>query len=227
MLALAPAIQIPPATDTTYHNTSPTIGLNHPTRSIHPKPPQAVMRSLDTEVHIHRQYCGLGRPKISRPLFATLQHSKISPSASSACSSYSSASSSPSSTPPVRPLTPARLRSLAITLLDALANTHDLELASSLMASNAHVQHEEEPVFTTRSSFLDAWRQMLLRVPDFRIKILEAVADERERKVWMRGLVTVRGKVKDCTTVMVFDEEGVCVRNWEQSRGTRRDEWKE
>ena len=68
---------------------------------------------------------------------------------------------------------------------------------------------------------------MLNRAPDFHIEILEAVADERERKVWMRGVVTVCGKVKDCTTVMVFDEEGMCVRSWDQGRVRRRDEWKE
>jgi hypothetical protein len=67
---------------------------------------------------------------------------------------------------------------------------------------------------------------MLHRAPDFRIEILEAVADERESKVWMRGLVTVCGKVKDCTIVMVFDEEGMCVRSWDQSRARRRDESK-
>jgi hypothetical protein len=68
---------------------------------------------------------------------------------------------------------------------------------------------------------------MLIRVQDFHIDILEAVADERERKVWMRGLVTVGGKLKDATVVMVFDEEGMCVRMWDQGRARRRDEWEE
>jgi predicted SnoaL-like aldol condensation-catalyzing enzyme len=176
------------------------------------------MRRADYEVRIPRPYCGLGRPKISRPLFATLQHSKINPSSSRS----SSSSSSPSSTPSVAPLTAAQLRALAIHLLDALANTHDLKLAASLIAHDAQAQHEDNPAYTTRASFLGAWQVMLDRMPDFRIDIVEAVADERERKVWIRGFVTVSGNVRDCTTMMVFDEEGLCVRSWDQSRATGR-----
>ena len=55
--------------------------------------------SSNNEVHIHRPY--------SRPLFATLQHSKVSPS---------SRSSSTLLTPLIDPLTSERLRSLATTL---------------------------------------------------------------------------------------------------------------
>jgi hypothetical protein len=121
----------------------------------------------------------------------------------------------------VAPLSAARLRSLATHLVDALANTRDLKLASSLIAPNAQVQHEDNPAYTTRASFLSAWQVMLNRAPDFRIDIAEAVADERERKVWIRGLLTVSGKVRDCTTVMVFDDEGLCVRSWDQSRARR------
>jgi hypothetical protein len=173
----------------------------------------------DNEVRIQRPYCGLGRPKISRPLFATLQHSKASPS--------SSRSPSPSSAPSIAPLTSARLRSLATTLLTALANTHDLDLASTLIAPDAQIQHDDNPVYTTRASFLGAWQGMLTRAPDFQVEILEAVTDERERKVWIRSLVTVCGKLKDGTMVVVFDEEGMCVRSWTQSRFMRKDEWKE
>jgi hypothetical protein len=158
----------------------------------------------DNEVRIQRPYCGLGRPKISRPLFATLQHSKASPS--------SSRSPSPSSAPSIAPLTSARLRSLATTLLTALANTHDLDLASTLIAPDAQIQHDDNPVYTTRASFLGAW---------------QGITDERERKVWIRSLVTVCGKLKDGTMVVVFDEEGMCVRSWTQSRFRRKDEWKE
>ena len=57
---------------------------------------------------------------------------------------------------------------------------------------------------------------MLARAPGFRIDIIEAVADERERKVWIRGLANVCGKVTDCTVVMVFDEAGMCERSWDQ-----------
>jgi len=79
----------------------------------------------------------------------------------------------------------------------------------------------------SRSSFIDAWLVMLNRAPDFHEEILEAVADERERKVWMRGVVTMNGKVKGCTVVMVVDNEGLCVRSWDHGRVKRRDEWKE
>jgi hypothetical protein len=53
------------------------------------------------------------------------------------------------------------------------------------------------------------------------------VADERERKVWMKRLITVCGKLKDGTMVMVFDEEGICVRIWTQDRLRRKDEGEE
>ena len=183
-----------------------------------------VMHFSNNEVHIHRPYCGLGRPKISRPLFATLQHSKVSPSSSSRSTSTSS---SPASTPPIDPLTSARLQSLATTLLTTLAQTHDLRLASTLIAHDAQVQHEDHPPYTARSSFLGAWQGMLTRAPDFHIELVEAVADERERKVWMKGLVTVCGKLKDGTMVMVFDEEGMCFRIWTLSRLRRKDEREE
>ena len=65
---------------------------------------------------------------------------------------------------------------------------------------------------------------MLTRAPDFHIELVEAVADERERKVWMKGLITVCGKLKDGTMVMIFNEEGMCVRIWTQGRLKRRDE---
>ena len=68
---------------------------------------------------------------------------------------------------------------------------------------------------------------MLTRVPDFHIELVEAVADERERKVWIGGLVTICGKLKDGTMVMVFDEEGMCVRIWTQDRFKRKDEGEE
>jgi hypothetical protein len=68
---------------------------------------------------------------------------------------------------------------------------------------------------------------MLTRARDFHIDVLEAVADERERKVWMRGLVTVCGKLVDSTIVMVFDEEGMCVRSWDEGRVRRKDEREE
>ena len=68
---------------------------------------------------------------------------------------------------------------------------------------------------------------MLRRAPDFHIEILEAIADECESKVWMRGTVTVCGKLKDCTIVMIFDEEGMCIRSWDQARPRRKDNWKE
>jgi hypothetical protein len=86
------------------------------------------------------------------------------------------------------------------------------------------MQHEDNRAYTTRSSFLLAWQGILTRAPDFHIDILEAVADERERKVWMRGLITACGKLKDGTIVMVFDEEGMCVRSWDQGRMRRKDE---
>jgi hypothetical protein len=182
-----------------------------------------IMRSSNNEVHIHRPYCGLGRPKISRPLFATLQRSKASPSSSRS----NSTSSSPASTPPIDPLTSAKLRSLATTLLTALAPTHDLRLASTLIAPDAQIQHEDHPTHTSRSSFLGAWQGMLTRAPDFHIELIEAVADERERKVWMKGLITVCGKLKDGTMVMIFDEEGMCVRIWTQGRLMRKDKGEE
>jgi len=122
------------------------------------------------------------------------------------------------------PLTSARLRSRATTLLTALANTHDLRLASTLIAPDAQVQHEDHPPHTARSSFLGAWQGMLKRTPDFHIELVEAVADERERKVWIKGLVTICGKLKDGTMVMVFDEEGMCVRIWTQGRFRRKKE---
>jgi hypothetical protein len=65
---------------------------------------------------------------------------------------------------------------------------------------------------------------MLTRAPDFHIELVEAVADERERKVWAKGLVTVCGKLKDGTMVTVFDEEGMCIRIWTQGRLMRKDE---
>jgi hypothetical protein len=68
---------------------------------------------------------------------------------------------------------------------------------------------------------------MLTRAPDFHIELIEAVADERDRKVWMKGLITVCGKLKDGTMVMVFDEEGMCVRIWTQGRLMRKDKGEE
>jgi hypothetical protein len=99
-----------------------------------------------------------------------------------------------------------------------------LRLASTLIAPDAQVQHEDNPPHTARSSFLGAWQGMLTRAPDFHIELIEAVADERERKVWMKGLITVCGKLKDGTMVMVFDEEGMCVRIWTQGRLRRKEE---
>jgi hypothetical protein len=68
---------------------------------------------------------------------------------------------------------------------------------------------------------------MLKRAPDFHNELVEAVADERERKVWIKGLVTICGKLKDGTMVMVFDEEGMCVRIWTQGRFRRKDKGEE
>ena len=64
----------------------------------------------------------------------------------------------------------------------------------------------------------------MIRATDFHIDLVEAVADERERKVWIKGLVTICEKLKDGTMVMVFDEEGKCVRIWTQARLKRKDE---
>jgi len=64
---------------------------------------------------------------------------------------------------------------------------------------------------------------MLNRVGSgFEKRILEAVADEREQKVWVRSVLNVGdGTMRDCVTTMVFDEEGLCVKSWDVSRPRR------
>jgi len=43
----------------------------------------------------------------------------------------------------------------------------------------------------------------------------------------MKGLITVCGKLKDGTMVMVFDEEGMCVRIWNQGWLRKKDKREE
>ena len=60
--------------------------------------------------------------------------------------------------------------------------------------------------------------------PGFQIQIAEAVADERERKVWIRSMEgggSANCKARDCVATMIFDEEGLCVRSWDESRERR------
>ena len=94
-----------------------------------------------------------------------------------------------------------------------------------MIAANAQFQHEDNVPKSSRDDFLDAWKGMVTRAPNsnFNIEILEAVADERDRKVWIQGLMTVCGTLKDCTIMMVFDEEGLCVRSWDQAKERRAD----
>ncbi len=63
--------------------------------------------------------------------------------------------------------------------------------------------------------------------PNFNMQIVEAVADERERRVWVRSVIgggSPDYKARDSVTTMIFDEEGLCVRSWDESRERRGNE---
>ena len=98
-------------------------------------------------------------------------------------------------------------------ILELLCNERDTESVVQMISPNVVVQHDDNAPVTSRTAFVDGFKDTLAGIPDFHIEIREAVVDDQQRKVWVRS--EIRGLpagMVDSIDMMTFNEEGLLVR---------------
>ena len=161
-------------------------------------------------VHIHTPLCHYRVPKISPPYFPTKPHSRMSSS-----SSISSTTSSDYT----------NLQYRATQILELLCNERDTESAVGMISPTVIVQHDDDVPVTSRTAFLDGFNDLINNVPEFHLDVLEAVVDDRQRKVWVRSEISglPAGMIKESIDMMTFDEEGILIKSEDCQRVRRRE----
>lgn len=121
-------------------------------------------------------------------------------------------------------LTATELKSTARTLITAICNDRNLDLAKSHNATSISMTHDDNPPITSVDDFLANWQKLLTFMPDFHLEILDMVAEVGEKtqggKVWVfsriKGLPG--GVKKDSVDMMDFDADGKFVRSKDVQR---------
>lgn len=138
------------------------------------------------------------------------------------------------SSPPRRLSAPSPQYDLRTRALDTLASLYTPPDSPSTpttphISPAVHVELGDilEPT-TSHAAFRARWAEKVQRMPDFRHRVAEAVVDDAQRKVWVRGEVSglPGGRRKESIDMMTFDEEGVLVStstSWRPLRGDESD----
>lgn len=156
-----------------------------------------------------------GRPKISPPYFPTKPHKKMSSASSIASDSSSSSITSYSSSH-------NDLDQRACDILNLLWNKRDFKSASQLIHPLVAVQHDDDIPQVSREALVARWRNLATRHPQSHMEIHEAVLDETQRKVWVRG--EIRGLsegYKEKIYMMTFDDAGLLIKSDDYYRKRR------
>jgi hypothetical protein len=113
----------------------------------------------------------------------------------------------------------------ATQILELLCNERETESVAPMISPNVIVQHDDSPPVISRATFLDGWQGLMAEVPDFHLEIMEAIVDDRQRKVWVRSEITglPAGMVKESIDMMTFDEDGMLVKSEDCQRVRRRE----
>lgn len=101
------------------------------------------------------------------------------------------------------------LQAKAISALTSLYDSHDSG-SSDIISPNIIIEHD---AFDDCPIDLASWSSSLSSMPDLDVDVLEAAADESQRKVWVRSSVSglPDGQSKQSVDVMTFDSEGMLV----------------
>jgi hypothetical protein len=105
----------------------------------------------------------------------------------------------------------------ATKILQLLCNEREPQSVAAMISPNVIVQHDDSPPVTSREAFLDGWQGFMAEVPEFHLEIMEAIVDDRQRKVWVRSEIT------ESIDMMTFDEDGMLVKSEDCQRVRRRE----
>ena len=113
----------------------------------------------------------------------------------------------------------------ATKILQLLCNEREPQSVAAMISPNVIVQHDDSPPVTSREAFLDGWQGFMAEVPEFHLEIMEAIVDDRQRKVWVRSEITglPAGMIKESIDMMTFDEDGMLVKSEDCQRVRRRE----
>jgi hypothetical protein len=199
-----------------------------------PQSHHASISKTPSAFHVISSFSSARKQHISSPCHARQHHSPIRTGAGVQTHQNDRAASFDSiSTHEIEPPSASELQSRAKILINALLNNPDLALASTLLASDLHFEHESHygPVsIASRQAFLSFWKEMhvspRIEGSETVCRIKEAAVDELQRKVWVvceirsgNEVASVAGKedvVVETVEMLTFDEEGrVCeIQDW-------------
>ncbi len=112
--------------------------------------------------------------------------------------------------------TPAAFKERCTTFLVVLCNDKDMEKASSYLAPDCVLIHEDHPPVKGPKAFIEVWQKNLASMPDYHKNIKDLVVemeegDEGVARVWVYSQITgiVPGATTDSIDMMRFSADGL------------------
>lgn len=102
------------------------------------------------------------------------------------------------------------LKAHAIAALDEICNKRDFEKATTYLDPDM-IQYHDDSTIKGAETFINTFKQILQHVPDFHLKVIDAVVEGN--KVWVFSKISglPNGDVKDSVDMLHFNDEGKLV----------------